>query len=110
MRPPLTEVQERSGRLAEVLRMKKVTFLQIAERVLREEQEALSPVEIWEVASTKGYSDLLVTRGSTPWQTISARINGSIKNDRMSPFLKLRVKGRRKFSLKELQKTSKSRK
>jgi uncharacterized protein len=109
MGPLLTEPQEGAGRITEVLRMKKMTFLQIAERVLREEQEPLSPVEIWEAAKKKGYSDLLVTRGLTPWQTISARINGSIKTDRMSPFLRVRVKGRRKFSLKELQKTPKSR-
>ncbi|MTI24640.1 winged helix-turn-helix domain-containing protein, partial [Fulvivirga kasyanovii] len=49
-------------------------FLDLAKRVLEENQKPLSGSEIWKIAEEKGYVDLLETIGKTPEQTLLARL------------------------------------
>jgi uncharacterized protein len=50
--------------------MAKLTFLELAKKVLTEEKRPLSPSEIWKIAVAKGYIALLDTQGKTPGKTL----------------------------------------
>jgi len=43
-----------------------MTFLELAERVLREEKRPLTANEIWTLATEKGYDKQLNSEGKTP--------------------------------------------
>lgn len=75
--------------------MGKGTFLELAERVLREEKKPLSTEEIWEVAKGKGYDKSVGTQGQTPWRTIGSRIYVDIRDNKESPFIKVGARPRR---------------
>jgi hypothetical protein len=79
--------------------MEKMTFLQLAKKLMDEEKKPLSPVEMWDLAIQKGYDKQVSTLGKTPWQTISAQIYVSIRDDESSPFVKVESYPR-KFYLK----------
>ena len=81
--------------------MKKLTFNELARKVLREEKRPMTSEEIWRVAQERGYSDSVGTKGKTPWVTIGARIYVNMKNNENSPFVKIDSKPK-KFFLKEL--------
>jgi uncharacterized protein len=78
-----------------------MTFLELAEKVIEEEKRPLTPEEIWEVASTKGYANAVGSQGKTPWASIGAQLYVSVKNDPNSVWLRV---GRRpsRFFLKKL--------
>jgi len=63
-----------------------MTFLELAERVLKEENRPLTANEIWILAETKGYDKKLNTEGKTPWATLGAQIYVSAKDSPKSPF------------------------
>ncbi|MBP9003951.1 MAG: hypothetical protein KBH78_10050 [Candidatus Hydrogenedentes bacterium] len=77
-----------------------MTFLELAEQILREEKRPLTPEEIWRIAQEKGYADQVGSRGKTPWATIEARLYVDIRDNPESKFTK---SGRRptRFTLKE---------
>jgi len=79
--------------------MKKITFLELARKVLREENKPLAVEEIWEIAQKKNCE--VATKGKTPWRTIGAQIYVDIRDNKDSPFIKIDSKPR-KFFLKEL--------
>ena len=79
--------------------MKKITFLKLARKVLREENKPLTVEEIWEISQKKDYE--VATKGKTPWRTIGAQIYVDIRDNEESPFIKIDSKPR-KFFLKEL--------
>ncbi|KAF5433626.1 hypothetical protein C5S35_15935 [Candidatus Methanophagaceae archaeon] len=81
--------------------MKKITFLELAKKVLREENNPMTVEEIWEFAQEKGYDTFVATKGKTPWRTIGAQIYTDIRDNDDSPFIKIDSKPR-KFFLKEL--------
>lgn len=60
--------------------MSAITFLDLAELVLREAQRPLSSEEIWRIAQEKGYADQVGSRGKTPWATIGAQLYLDIRN------------------------------
>lgn len=51
-----------------------MTFLELAEQVLREAQRPLRAKEIWEYAQENGYAEQVDTKGKTPDQTMSAQL------------------------------------
>jgi uncharacterized protein len=53
-------------------------FLELATKVLAEVNKPLSASEIWEFAHSKGYTNLLDTKGATPEYTLSARLYSAI--------------------------------
>ncbi|MCX7878007.1 MAG: HTH domain-containing protein [Ignavibacteria bacterium] len=78
-----------------------MNFIELAEKVIREENRPLTQSEIWEIAKLKGYDKLINTTGKTPWQTIGARLYVDIRDNPDSKFIKLKLKPT-KFFLKEL--------
>ena len=48
----------------------KLTFHELAKKVLTEENRPLSPSEIWQLATAKGYDTALKSEGKTPASTL----------------------------------------
>ena len=82
--------------------MKKITFLELARKVLKEEEIPLTVEEIWETAQKKRYDTLVATKGKTPWRTIGAQIYVDMRDNDNSLFIKINSKPR-KFFLNELE-------
>jgi hypothetical protein len=51
-----------------------MTFLELAEKVLKEEKRPLTPNEIWNLATEKGYDKEVKSQGKTPWATLGAQL------------------------------------
>ncbi len=51
-----------------------MTFLELAETVLRETLKPMSVGEIWNYAEQKGYVSKLKSKGKTPWDTLAAQM------------------------------------
>jgi len=81
--------------------MKKLTFLELAKKILREEKKPMTVEEIWKITQKKGCDALVTTKGKTPWLTIAAQIYVDMRDNDDSPFIKIDSKPR-KFFLKEL--------
>ena len=79
--------------------MEKMTFLQLAKKLMEEEKRPLTPIDIWNIAIERGYDKQISTLGRTPWQTISAQIYVNMRDDENSPFIKVESYPR-KFYLK----------
>lgn len=78
-----------------------MTFLQLAELVLKEENRPLTSNEIWNIATRKGYDKQLNTEGKTPWATLGALIYVSSKDNPRSIFAKTDSRPK-KFYLKAM--------
>ncbi|MEN6499441.1 MAG: HTH domain-containing protein [Rectinema sp.] len=81
-----------------------MTFLELAEKVLHEEQRQLSSEELWKIAQNKGYADQVGSRGKTPWNSIGAQLYVNIRDNPNSIFI---IASRRptRFILKEFANT-----
>lgn len=92
--------------------MKKITFLELAEKVLEKAKKPLTSEGIWEFAVDHKMDLLKQSAGKTPWRTIKAKIYVDIKNNIESPFIKIDSKPKTFFlkkivgewSLKEIEK------
>ncbi len=49
--------------------MKQLTFIELAKKVVAEQQRPMTSDEIWKTAVEMGYDKLLLTKGKTPWAT-----------------------------------------
>jgi hypothetical protein len=78
-----------------------MTFLELAERVLREERRPLTANEIWILATEKGYNKQLNSKGKTPWATLGAQLYVNAKDNPKSPFAQTDSRPKR-FYLKAL--------
>lgn len=78
-----------------------MNFIELAEKIIREENRPLTQNEIWEIAKLKGYDKFVGITGKTPWQTIGARLYVDIRDNPSSKFVKLKLKPTR-FFLKDL--------
>ncbi|MCC6601097.1 MAG: hypothetical protein IT223_10545 [Crocinitomicaceae bacterium] len=78
-----------------------MTFLELAEQVLKDEKRPLTANEIWTLATEKGYDKQLNSEGKTPWQTLYAQIYVSAKDNPKTPFAKTDSRPK-KFYLKSL--------
>lgn len=81
--------------------MKKLTFLELAERVLNEETKPLLSDEIWNIARAKGYDNLINTSGKTPGRTIGAQLYVDTRDNSESKFIRVGSRPTR-FFLKNL--------
>ncbi len=81
--------------------MEKLTFIELAKRILEEERKPLSATDIWEIAKTKGYDDLLHSQGKTPWATLGAQLYCNVRDRKDSPFIKIGTRPKL-FHLKKL--------
>jgi uncharacterized protein len=64
-----------------------MTFLELAERILREEKRPLTATEIWTLATEKSYDTQLNSEGKTPWATLGAQMYVNAKDNPKSPFV-----------------------
>jgi hypothetical protein len=64
-----------------------ITFLQLAEKVIKEEKRPLSPSEIWQIAQAKGYDKEVATKGRTPEATLGARLYVEVRDNPTSIFI-----------------------
>jgi len=78
-----------------------LTFLALAEKILREEKRPLSPAEIWKIAKGKGYAKDFETRGKTPWASLYTAVFLNARDATNSIFYKVGARPARYF-LKEL--------
>lgn len=78
-----------------------MTFLELAERVLKEEEKPLTSNEIWSIAVKNGYDKQLNSEGKTPWATLGAQIYVNAKDNPKSIFEKTDSRPK-KFYLKSL--------
>ncbi len=78
-----------------------MTFLELAEKVVREENRPLTPEEIWQFACAKKYDAAVGAQGKTPWASIGAQLYVSVKIDPNSQWMRV---GRRpsRYYLKAL--------
>jgi len=68
--------------------MEKLSFLELAEKVLREEKKPLKAFEIWDIAIKKNYDKLLNSQGVTPRSTFAAQLYVNSKKNN-SKFIKV---------------------
>lgn len=68
--------------------MSKLTFLQLAHKVLLEVKKPLTADEIWAYAEKKGYSKLVPTKGFTPWNTIAAQLYIEVRDNPETKFVR----------------------
>jgi len=85
--------------------MEKLTFLKLAERVLEEEKKAMSSTDIWNLAKSKGYDQLLRSHGKTPWATLGAQLYCNVRDRKDSPFVKIGTRPKL-FHLRRLVKSN----
>lgn len=78
-----------------------MTFLELAEKVLREEEKPLTSSEIWNIGVKKGYHKELNAAGKTPWNSLCASIYVNSKDNPKSIFGKTNSRPK-KFYLKSL--------
>jgi hypothetical protein len=76
-----------------------MTFLELAEKILKEVKKPLTANEIWQLVSEKGYDKQLNSEGKTPWATLGAQIYANTKDHPKSPFLQTDTRPKR-FYLK----------
>jgi len=81
-----------------------ITFLQLAEKVIKEEKRPLSPTEIWQIAQTKGYDKEVATKGKTPEATLGARLYVEVRDNPASIFVATSSRPKR-FILRSLADT-----
>jgi len=67
----------------------KLSFLKLAENVIREENKPLSADEIWAIAEEKGYAALTGTTGKTPKATLAALLYVDTKDNPNSLFQRI---------------------
>jgi len=63
-----------------------MTFLELAEQILKEENRPLTSNEIWNIAVDKEYDKQLNSEGKTPWATLGALIYVNTKDNPKSIF------------------------
>jgi len=78
-----------------------MTFLELAKKLMKEEEKPLSAEEIWVLAKEKGYDKIVGSQGKTPSHTIGAQIYVSLQDKENTPFVKVSVRPTR-FYLKSL--------
>jgi len=79
-----------------------MTFLELAEQILKEEKKALTSNQIWTIAIQKGYDKKLNSEGKTPWATLGAQIYVNCKDNPKTIFGRSDTRPK-KFYLKSME-------
>ena len=69
--------------------MEKLTFLDLAERILKEEKKPLSPSEIWKIAVANGYDKQMEIKGKTPDSSLYTVIFFNTRDNPDTVFVKI---------------------
>lgn len=80
-----------------------MTFIELAEEVLKVEKRPLTANEIWAVAVAKGYDWQLNSNGKTPWATLGAQVYVNVRDNPRTLFGQTDSRPR-KFYLKAQEK------
>lgn len=80
----------------------KLTFLELAGKILREKKRPLSPAEMWKHAVAKGYDKQLESKGKTPWSSLYTTVFLDTRDAADTIFYKIGERPARYF-LKELK-------
>ncbi len=80
--------------------MSRLSFIELAQKVLEEVKKPLSADDIWEIAKQKGYDQAVGSKGKTPPATIGARLYVDIRDNQNSLFCKGDVRPT-KFALRK---------
>jgi uncharacterized protein len=78
----------------------KLTFLKLAEKILKEEEKPLTVYEIWDLAKKQRLDEEIGSIGKTPWRSIGAQIYTNIRDNDDSIFAQYSQRPAR-FVLKE---------
>src|SRR5438552_4052278 len=89
------------------LKMEKLTFLELAKKVLADAKRPLAPSEIWKLAVSKGYDQQLGSQGKTPAQTLYSVIFLDQRDNPNTSFIKYETRPAR-YYLKALAKEQQS--
>lgn len=81
--------------------MEKLTFKELAKKIIQEERRPLTVQEIWEIAKKRGYDKICGSQGKTPWRTVAAQIYVDMRDNPDTTFVKIDSKPT-KFFLKNL--------
>lgn len=76
-----------------------MTFLELAERILKDIKKPLTANEIWQLAVDKGFDKQLKSDGKTPWATLGAQMYVNAKDHPKSIFAQTDTRPKR-FYLK----------
>lgn len=79
-----------------------MTFLELAELIIKEENKPLTSNEIWNIAVSKGYDKKLNSEGKTPSATLGALLYVNVKDNPRSMFSKTDSRPKR-FYLKNME-------
>lgn len=63
-----------------------MTFLELAEEIVRSARQPLTANEIWELAVERGLEKRLNSKGKTPWATLGARLFVDVRDNPNSRF------------------------
>lgn len=63
-----------------------MTFLELAKKVLEENQIPMKTGEIWAYGVENGYDEKVNSSGKTPWSTLAAQIYVNVRDNPQSPF------------------------
>jgi uncharacterized protein len=64
-----------------------LTFLQLAQKVIQEQQRPMTVGEIWNIAASKGYDTEVGSKGATPWSTMAAQLYVDVRDNPNSVFV-----------------------
>jgi hypothetical protein len=77
-----------------------LTFLELAQKILLEEERPLSYTEMWNVAVQKGHDKLVESTGKTPWDSLGALLYVDVRDNPNSIFMTIGERPKR-FILKK---------
>ena len=78
-----------------------MNFYELAEKVIQQINQPLSPNEIWEKAVELGFDKQLKTKGKTPWATLGARLYLDVRDNPNTNFETV-GKNPKRFGLKNI--------
>jgi hypothetical protein len=81
--------------------VKKLSFIELARKILTEAGFPMTTEEIWEYAQKNGLDLLVGSKGKTPWATLGARIYVELRDNSKTDFVKIDSKPK-KFFLRHL--------
>ena len=74
-----------------------IRFLQLAQKILQDENRAMTALEIWRIAQQKGDDKLVKTKGKTPLSTLRALIYIDVRDNPNSVFSSIGDRPKRFF-------------
>jgi hypothetical protein len=66
-----------------------LTFIQFAEEVLKEAEQPLTYMEIWEAGKESGLADQVGSTGNTPWLSLASQLYVDVRDNPDSAFFKV---------------------